>query len=142
MEIYCHLCVTVHASCEHNQDTNFHNPESAIELLQLKLSLLVRLNTAEYVCVCTQLITICLSVHLPVSICHFCVFKHFAFISLIQEDQSHGEIVLDLEGGKIFSVAQHQNNPNLNFLCLESIRVELYHQGAHCHAVCKHLIGI
>ncbi|XP_034739320.1 autophagy-related protein 2 homolog A isoform X2 [Etheostoma cragini] len=44
------------------------------------------------------------------------------------EDQSHGEIVLDLEGGKIFSVAQHQNDPNLNFLCLESRRVELYHR--------------
>ncbi|XP_061581548.1 autophagy-related protein 2 homolog A [Cololabis saira] len=46
-----------------------------------------------------------------------------------KEDQSHGEIVLDLEGGKIFSVAQHQNDPNLNFLCLESRRVELYHRG-------------
>ncbi|KAK2849010.1 hypothetical protein Q5P01_008844 [Channa striata] len=45
-----------------------------------------------------------------------------------KEDQSHGEIVLDLEGGKIFSVAQHQNDPNLNFLCLESKRVELYHR--------------
>uniref|UniRef100_A0A3Q2ZNR7 Autophagy related 2A n=1 Tax=Kryptolebias marmoratus TaxID=37003 RepID=A0A3Q2ZNR7_KRYMA len=45
-----------------------------------------------------------------------------------KEDQSHGEIVLDLEGGKMFSVAQHQNNPNLSFLCLESKRVELYHQ--------------
>ncbi|XP_068444905.1 autophagy-related protein 2 homolog A isoform X2 [Clinocottus analis] len=45
-----------------------------------------------------------------------------------KEDQSHGEIVLDLEGGKIFSVAQHQNNPNLNFLCIESRRVELYHR--------------
>uniref|UniRef100_A0A671XI79 Autophagy related 2A n=1 Tax=Sparus aurata TaxID=8175 RepID=A0A671XI79_SPAAU len=45
-----------------------------------------------------------------------------------KEDLSHGEIVLDLEGGKIFSVAQHQNDPNLNFLCLESRRVELYHQ--------------
>uniref|UniRef100_A0A8D3E156 Autophagy related 2A n=1 Tax=Scophthalmus maximus TaxID=52904 RepID=A0A8D3E156_SCOMX len=49
-------------------------------------------------------------------------------ISLIQEDQSHGEIILDLEGGKIFSVAQHQDDPNLNFLCLESRRVELYHK--------------
>lgn len=47
----------------------------------------------------------------------------------MQEDESHGEIVLDLEGGKIFSVAQHQNDPNLNFLCLESRRVELYHRG-------------
>lgn len=63
-------------------------------------------------------------------------------MSLIQEDQSHGEIVLDLEGGKIFSVAQHQNDPNLNFLCLESRRVELYHRGAHCHVVFKHLIAI
>ncbi|KAI3351666.1 hypothetical protein L3Q82_020500 [Scortum barcoo] len=47
-----------------------------------------------------------------------------------KEDQTHGEIVLDLEGGKIFSVAQHQNDPNLNFLCLESRRVELYHRAA------------
>uniref|UniRef100_A0A1A8BFY2 Autophagy related 2A n=1 Tax=Nothobranchius kadleci TaxID=1051664 RepID=A0A1A8BFY2_NOTKA len=45
-----------------------------------------------------------------------------------KEDQTYGEIVLDLEGGKIFSVAQHQNDPNLSFLCLESKRVELYHQ--------------
>ncbi|XP_013861327.1 autophagy-related protein 2 homolog A [Austrofundulus limnaeus] len=45
-----------------------------------------------------------------------------------KDDETHGEIVLDLEGGKMFSVAQHQNNPNLNFLCLESKRVELYHQ--------------
>lgn len=50
-----------------------------------------------------------------------------------KEDQSHGEIVLDLDGGKIFSVAQHQNDPNLNFLCLESKRVELFHR-----AVVKH----
>uniref|UniRef100_A0A8C4I474 Autophagy related 2A n=1 Tax=Dicentrarchus labrax TaxID=13489 RepID=A0A8C4I474_DICLA len=47
-----------------------------------------------------------------------------------RKDQRHGEIALDLEGGKIFSVAQHQNNPNLNFLCLESRRVELYHRAA------------
>uniref|UniRef100_A0A673AS45 Autophagy related 2A n=1 Tax=Sphaeramia orbicularis TaxID=375764 RepID=A0A673AS45_9TELE len=47
---------------------------------------------------------------------------------LKSEEQSHGEIVLDLEGGKIFSVAQHQNDPNLNYLCLESRRVELYHR--------------
>uniref|UniRef100_A0A3P8SNG5 Autophagy related 2A n=1 Tax=Amphiprion percula TaxID=161767 RepID=A0A3P8SNG5_AMPPE len=46
----------------------------------------------------------------------------------LKEDQNHGEIVLDLEGGKIFSVAQHQNDPNLSFLCLESRRVELYHR--------------
>uniref|UniRef100_A0AAQ5ZB58 Autophagy related 2A n=1 Tax=Amphiprion ocellaris TaxID=80972 RepID=A0AAQ5ZB58_AMPOC len=45
-----------------------------------------------------------------------------------KKDQNHGEIVLDLEGGKIFSVAQHQNDPNLSFLCLESRRVGLYHR--------------
>uniref|UniRef100_A0A672MSP6 Autophagy related 2A n=1 Tax=Sinocyclocheilus grahami TaxID=75366 RepID=A0A672MSP6_SINGR len=43
-------------------------------------------------------------------------------------DFCHGELVLDLEGGKIFSVSQHQNNPNLNFLTIESRRVELYHK--------------
>uniref|UniRef100_A0A8C4I1B1 Autophagy related 2A n=1 Tax=Dicentrarchus labrax TaxID=13489 RepID=A0A8C4I1B1_DICLA len=59
-----------------------------------------------------------------------CKSYTFHFISLLQEDQRHGEIALDLEGGKIFSVAQHQNNPNLNFLCLESRRVELYHRAA------------
>uniref|UniRef100_A0A8C7VFS4 Autophagy related 2A n=1 Tax=Oncorhynchus mykiss TaxID=8022 RepID=A0A8C7VFS4_ONCMY len=45
-----------------------------------------------------------------------------------QEDRCHGELMLDLEGGKMFSVAQHQNNPHLSFLCLESRRVELYHK--------------
>uniref|UniRef100_A0A665XFJ7 Autophagy related 2A n=1 Tax=Echeneis naucrates TaxID=173247 RepID=A0A665XFJ7_ECHNA len=48
--------------------------------------------------------------------------------SSIQEDESHGEIVLNFEEGKIFSVAKHQNDPNLNFLCLESRRVELFHR--------------
>uniref|UniRef100_A0A8C1JSM5 Autophagy related 2A n=1 Tax=Cyprinus carpio TaxID=7962 RepID=A0A8C1JSM5_CYPCA len=43
-------------------------------------------------------------------------------------DFCHGELILDLEGGKIFSVSQHQNNPNLNFLTIESRRVELYHK--------------
>uniref|UniRef100_A0A8C2KWT7 Autophagy related 2A n=1 Tax=Cyprinus carpio TaxID=7962 RepID=A0A8C2KWT7_CYPCA len=43
-------------------------------------------------------------------------------------DFCHGELILDLEGGKIFSVSQHQNNPNLNFLTIESRRVELYHR--------------
>ncbi|KAI7801585.1 putative autophagy-related protein 2-like protein A, partial [Triplophysa rosa] len=43
-------------------------------------------------------------------------------------ERCHGELVLDLEGGKIFSVTQHQNNPNLNFLTIESRKVELYHK--------------
>uniref|UniRef100_A0A673VRN4 Autophagy related 2A n=1 Tax=Salmo trutta TaxID=8032 RepID=A0A673VRN4_SALTR len=45
-----------------------------------------------------------------------------------KEDGCHGELMLDLEGGKMFSVVQHQNNPHLSFLCLESRRVELYHK--------------
>uniref|UniRef100_A0A8C7J4R5 Autophagy related 2A n=1 Tax=Oncorhynchus kisutch TaxID=8019 RepID=A0A8C7J4R5_ONCKI len=44
------------------------------------------------------------------------------------EDRCHGELLLDLEGGKMFSVVQHQNNPHLSFLCLESRRVDLYHK--------------
>ncbi|TRY90128.1 hypothetical protein DNTS_031615 [Danionella cerebrum] len=40
----------------------------------------------------------------------------------------HGEFVMDLEGGKIFSVAQHQNDPNLSFLTIESKSVELFHK--------------
>uniref|UniRef100_W5LZ16 C2H2-type domain-containing protein n=1 Tax=Lepisosteus oculatus TaxID=7918 RepID=W5LZ16_LEPOC len=42
-------------------------------------------------------------------------------------EQCHGELVLDVEGGKIFSVTQHRGDPFLNFLCLESQKVELYH---------------
>uniref|UniRef100_A0A3B4EI02 Autophagy related 2A n=1 Tax=Pygocentrus nattereri TaxID=42514 RepID=A0A3B4EI02_PYGNA len=45
-----------------------------------------------------------------------------------QVEQCHGEMLLDFEGGKIFSVTQHQNNPNLNFLTIESKKVELYHK--------------
>ncbi|XP_076143716.1 autophagy-related protein 2 homolog A [Alosa pseudoharengus] len=41
---------------------------------------------------------------------------------------SHGELILDVEGGKMFSVTQHQNTPHLNFLTLESRRVELHHR--------------
>lgn len=44
-------------------------------------------------------------------------------------EQCHGELLLDFEGGKIFSVTQHQNNPNLNFLTIEGKKVELYHKG-------------
>ncbi|XP_062856469.1 autophagy-related protein 2 homolog A isoform X2 [Trichomycterus rosablanca] len=43
-------------------------------------------------------------------------------------EQCHGELLLDFEGGKIFSVTQHQNNPNLNFLTIESTKAELYHK--------------
>ncbi|KAJ8246974.1 hypothetical protein GJAV_G00257360 [Gymnothorax javanicus] len=43
-------------------------------------------------------------------------------------EHCHGEMMLDVEGGKIFSVAQYQGNPNLNFLTLESKKVDLYHR--------------
>ncbi|XP_076877879.1 autophagy-related protein 2 homolog A [Brachyhypopomus gauderio] len=45
-----------------------------------------------------------------------------------QGELCHGELLLDFEGGKMFSVTQHQNNPNLNFLTIESKKVELYHK--------------
>lgn len=45
-----------------------------------------------------------------------------------KEEQGQGEFVLDFEGGKIFSVAKYQNDPNLNYLCVESRRVELHHR--------------
>uniref|UniRef100_A0A8C1SZB9 Autophagy related 2A n=1 Tax=Cyprinus carpio TaxID=7962 RepID=A0A8C1SZB9_CYPCA len=51
-----------------------------------------------------------------------------AFLTGCKMDLCHGELILDLEGGKIFSVTQHENNPNLNFLTIESRRVELYHK--------------
>lgn len=49
--------------------------------------------------------------------------------------------MLDFEEGKIFSVAQHQNDPNLNFLCIESKQVELYHQGAYFYVVSECLMS-
>lgn len=45
--------------------------------------------------------------------------------------------MLDVEGGKIFSVTQYQGNPNLNFLCLESKKVELYHRGMSTKKECS-----
>uniref|UniRef100_A0A3B3ZN14 Uncharacterized protein n=1 Tax=Periophthalmus magnuspinnatus TaxID=409849 RepID=A0A3B3ZN14_9GOBI len=56
-----------------------------------------------------------------------------------KEEQGHGEFVLDLEGGKIFSVAQYQNDPNLNYLCVESRKVELYHRVMHDLLIPAHL---
>lgn len=46
--------------------------------------------------------------------------------------------MLDFEEGKIFSVAQHQNDPNLNFLCIESKQVELYHKGADFYVISEY----
>uniref|UniRef100_A0A8C7J8A4 Autophagy related 2A n=1 Tax=Oncorhynchus kisutch TaxID=8019 RepID=A0A8C7J8A4_ONCKI len=63
-----------------------------------------------------------------------CLNTSFSVSPLLQgetgspEDRCHGELLLDLEGGKMFSVVQHQNNPHLSFLCLESRRVDLYHK--------------
>uniref|UniRef100_A0A8C7J779 Autophagy related 2A n=1 Tax=Oncorhynchus kisutch TaxID=8019 RepID=A0A8C7J779_ONCKI len=57
---------------------------------------------------------------------HFRLVRHSFRIG--PEDRCHGELLLDLEGGKMFSVVQHQNNPHLSFLCLESRRVDLYHK--------------
>lgn len=72
----------------------------------------------------------------------YLVFNPSPVILRSQDDQTHGEIVLDLEGGKIFSVAQHQNNPNLNFLCVESRQVELYHKGTGFYSICKDVTNV
>ncbi|XP_039616656.1 autophagy-related protein 2 homolog A isoform X1 [Polypterus senegalus] len=43
-------------------------------------------------------------------------------------DNHHGELVLDVEGGTIFTVSQYKGDPNLSYFCIEGQRVELYHK--------------
>ncbi|XP_078061478.1 autophagy-related protein 2 homolog A-like [Mustelus asterias] len=38
----------------------------------------------------------------------------------------HGELVLDVENGTIFSVSQYKGQPDLSYLCIESSKVALY----------------
>ncbi|XP_041037856.1 autophagy-related protein 2 homolog A [Carcharodon carcharias] len=38
----------------------------------------------------------------------------------------HGELVLDVESGTIFSVSQYKGQPDLSYLCIESSKVALY----------------
>ncbi|CAM4578212.1 unnamed protein product [Lepidochelys olivacea] len=43
-------------------------------------------------------------------------------------DDSHGEIVLDVDNCTIFSVSQYKGQEELGYLCIESERVTLYHK--------------
>uniref|UniRef100_H3BF07 Autophagy related 2A n=1 Tax=Latimeria chalumnae TaxID=7897 RepID=H3BF07_LATCH len=40
----------------------------------------------------------------------------------------HGEVVLDVENGTLFSVSQYKGQVDLNYLCIESNKVALYHK--------------
>ncbi|KAG2460360.1 ATG2A protein, partial [Polypterus senegalus] len=46
-------------------------------------------------------------------------------------DNHHGELVLDVEGGTIFTVSQYKGDPNLSYFCIEGQRVELYHKDSN-----------
>lgn len=45
-------------------------------------------------------------------------------------DGTHGELVLDVEQGTIFSVAQYRGQPGLGYFCLEAEKATLYHRAA------------
>lgn len=42
---------------------------------------------------------------------------------------AHGELVLDVERGTIFSVSQYRGQPGLGYFCLEAEKATLYHRG-------------
>lgn len=44
-------------------------------------------------------------------------------------DVTHGELVLDVEQGTIFSVTQYRGQPGLGYFCLEAEKATLYHRG-------------
>lgn len=41
----------------------------------------------------------------------------------------HGELVLDVEQGTIFSVSQYRGQPGLGYFCLEAEKAVLFHRG-------------
>nr|XP_006980752.1 autophagy-related protein 2 homolog A isoform X2 [Peromyscus maniculatus bairdii] len=45
-------------------------------------------------------------------------------------DVTHGELVLDVEQGTLFSVAQYRGQPGLGYFCLEAEKATLYHRAA------------
>ncbi|XP_044234329.1 autophagy-related protein 2 homolog A isoform X2 [Ursus arctos] len=45
-------------------------------------------------------------------------------------ETSHGELVLDVEQGTVFSVSQYRGQPGLGYFCLEAERARLYHRAA------------
>lgn len=42
---------------------------------------------------------------------------------------THGEMVLDVETGTLFSVSQYHGQPGLGYFCLEAKKATLYHKG-------------
>ncbi|KAM4720661.1 autophagy-related protein 2 homolog A [Rhinophrynus dorsalis] len=45
-------------------------------------------------------------------------------------DDHHGEVILDVENGCIFSVSKYRGKGDLSYLCIESDSVALYHKAA------------
>ncbi|XP_012318457.2 autophagy-related protein 2 homolog A isoform X3 [Aotus nancymaae] len=45
-------------------------------------------------------------------------------------EAAHGELVLDVEHGTLFSVSQYRGQPGLGYFCLEAEKATLYHQAA------------
>ncbi|XP_021564067.1 autophagy-related protein 2 homolog A [Carlito syrichta] len=45
-------------------------------------------------------------------------------------EAAHGELVLDVEQGTVFSVSQYRGQPGLGYFCLESEKAALYHRAA------------
>ncbi|XP_053305388.1 autophagy-related protein 2 homolog A [Spea bombifrons] len=45
-------------------------------------------------------------------------------------DDHHGEVVLDVENGRIFTVSKYKGKEDLSYLCIESDNVSLYHKAA------------
>ncbi|XP_077315666.1 autophagy-related protein 2 homolog A [Lithobates pipiens] len=43
-------------------------------------------------------------------------------------DGQHGEVVLDVENGRIFSVSKHKGRVDLSYLCIESDTISLFHK--------------
>lgn len=48
-------------------------------------------------------------------------------------EEYHGELVLDIENGTIFSVSKYKGQSDLGYLCLESDKVALYHKASVEH---------
>ncbi|XP_055987729.1 autophagy-related protein 2 homolog A [Sorex fumeus] len=45
-------------------------------------------------------------------------------------EAAHGELVLDVERGRLFNVAQYRGQPGLGYFCLEAEKAALYHRAA------------
>ncbi|XP_037694662.1 autophagy-related protein 2 homolog A isoform X2 [Choloepus didactylus] len=45
-------------------------------------------------------------------------------------EATHGELVLDMEHGTLFSVSQYRSQPGLGYFCLEAEKAKLYHRAA------------